>query len=141
MESGFGFYWGTGQTTSQPALHAVRAGVVIVLRSLRMHGMAEAVIDLIEQQVPAFDAAAQNRGEKSKSLDQVPIRKAESEAAHFSVEKPVWFYVETNRRGGLLTDVRADPSGYGIVHFHARPITRGFDFANEKTVIAADQAP
>lgn len=33
------------------------AAVVIMLRSLKMHGMAQAVTDLIEQGAPAFDAA------------------------------------------------------------------------------------
>ena len=31
--------------------------IVIMLRSLKMHGMAQAVIDLIEQGAPAFEAA------------------------------------------------------------------------------------
>ena len=31
--------------------------IVIMLRSLKMHGMAQAVTDLIEQTAPAFDAA------------------------------------------------------------------------------------
>ena len=31
--------------------------IVIMLRSLKMHGMAQAVTDLIEQGAPAFDAA------------------------------------------------------------------------------------
>ena len=31
--------------------------IVIMLRSLKMHGMAQAVTDLIEQAAPAFDAA------------------------------------------------------------------------------------
>ena len=30
--------------------------IVIMLRSLKMHGMAQAVIDLIEQRAPAFEA-------------------------------------------------------------------------------------
>ncbi|MEO6625679.1 MAG: IS21-like element helper ATPase IstB [Burkholderiaceae bacterium] len=33
------------------------AAVVVMLRSLKMHGMAQAVSDLIEQGAPAFDAA------------------------------------------------------------------------------------
>ena len=33
------------------------AAVVIMLRSLKMHGMAQAVADLIEQGAPAFEAA------------------------------------------------------------------------------------
>ena len=33
------------------------AAVVIMLRSLKMYGMAQAVTDLIEQGAPAFDAA------------------------------------------------------------------------------------
>jgi hypothetical protein len=33
------------------------AAVVIMLRSLKMYGMAQAVSDLIEQGAPAFDAA------------------------------------------------------------------------------------
>ncbi|MBB4577221.1 hypothetical protein GGI59_006053 [Rhizobium lentis] len=33
------------------------AAVVIMLRSLKMDGMAQAVTDLIEQGAPAFDAA------------------------------------------------------------------------------------
>ncbi|MFL5194735.1 MAG: IS21-like element helper ATPase IstB [Microvirga sp.] len=33
------------------------AAIVIMLRSLKMHGMAQAVTDLIEQGVPAFEAA------------------------------------------------------------------------------------
>lgn len=32
------------------------AAVVIMLRSLKMYGMAQAVTDLIEQGAPAFDA-------------------------------------------------------------------------------------
>ena len=31
--------------------------IVIMLRSLKMHGMAQAVTDLIERGAPAFDAA------------------------------------------------------------------------------------
>lgn len=31
--------------------------VIIMLRSLQMHGMAQAVTDLIEQGAPAFEAA------------------------------------------------------------------------------------
>ena len=31
--------------------------IVIMLRSLKMHGMAQAVTDLIEQAAPAFEAA------------------------------------------------------------------------------------
>ena len=31
--------------------------IVIMLRSLKMHGMAQAVTDLVEQGAPAFDAA------------------------------------------------------------------------------------
>ena len=31
--------------------------IVIMLRSLKMHGMAQAVTDLIEQGAPAFEAA------------------------------------------------------------------------------------
>jgi len=31
--------------------------VIIMLRSLKMHGMAQAVTDLIEQGAPAFEAA------------------------------------------------------------------------------------
>ncbi len=31
--------------------------IIIMLRSLKMHGMAQAVTDLMEQGVPAFDAA------------------------------------------------------------------------------------
>ena len=33
------------------------AAIVIMLRSLKMHGMAQAVSDLMEQGSPAFDAA------------------------------------------------------------------------------------
>jgi hypothetical protein len=33
------------------------AAIVIMLRSLRMYGMAQAVADLLEQGSPAFDAA------------------------------------------------------------------------------------
>ena len=33
------------------------AAIVIMLRSLKMHGMSQAVTDLIEQGAPAFDAA------------------------------------------------------------------------------------
>lgn len=33
------------------------AAVVVMLRSLKMYGMAQAVGDLIEQSAPAFDAA------------------------------------------------------------------------------------
>ena len=35
------------------------AAVVIMLRSLKMYGMAQAVTDLIEQAAPAFDATVQ----------------------------------------------------------------------------------
>ena len=31
--------------------------IIIMLRSLKMHGMAQAVTDLMEQAAPAFDAA------------------------------------------------------------------------------------
>ena len=31
--------------------------IIIMLRSLKMHGMAQAVTDLMEQGAPAFDAA------------------------------------------------------------------------------------
>jgi hypothetical protein len=33
------------------------AAIVIMLRSLKMHGMSQAVTDLIEQGAPAFEAA------------------------------------------------------------------------------------
>ena len=33
------------------------ASIVIMLRSLKLHGMAQAVSDLVEQGAPAFDAA------------------------------------------------------------------------------------
>jgi hypothetical protein len=33
------------------------AAIIIMLRSLKMYGMAQAVTDLIEQGAPAFDAA------------------------------------------------------------------------------------
>ena len=33
------------------------AAIVIMLRSLKMHGMSQAVTDLIEQGAPAFDAS------------------------------------------------------------------------------------
>ena len=31
--------------------------IIVMLRSLKMHGMAQAVTDLMEQGAPAFDAA------------------------------------------------------------------------------------
>lgn len=34
--------------------------IVIMLRSLKMHGMAQAVTDLIEQGAPAFEAAVRS---------------------------------------------------------------------------------
>ncbi len=37
--------------------HPASGAVIIMLRSLKMHGMAQAVTDLIEQAAPAFDAA------------------------------------------------------------------------------------
>jgi DNA replication protein DnaC len=45
-------------TISRPLRHDPASGaVVIMLRSLKMQGMAQAASDLIEQGVPAFDAA------------------------------------------------------------------------------------
>jgi len=35
------------------------ASIVIMLRSLKLHGMAQAVNDLVEQGAPAFEAARQ----------------------------------------------------------------------------------
>jgi hypothetical protein len=37
--------------------HDPASGAIIMLRSLKMHGMAQAVTDLMEQGAPAFDAA------------------------------------------------------------------------------------
>ena len=36
------------------------AAIVIMLRELKMHGMAHAVAELAEQGAPAFEAAQQN---------------------------------------------------------------------------------
>lgn len=48
-----------GPATPEAAMrHDPASGaVIIMLRSLRMHGMAQAVIDLIEQAAPAFEAS------------------------------------------------------------------------------------
>ena len=46
---------GTGRTVMR---HDPASGAIIVmLRSLKMHGMAQAIIDLMEQGSPAFEAA------------------------------------------------------------------------------------
>lgn len=48
--------------------HDPASGAIgIMLRSLKMHGMAEAVTDLIEQGVPAFEAAISIRSQQLKA--------------------------------------------------------------------------
>ena len=59
------------------------AAIVIMLRSLKMFGMAQAVTDLMEQGAPAFDAAVPMlaqllKAELARDLVKMPKHKVEA---------------------------------------------------------------
>lgn len=55
--------------------------VVIMLRSLKMHGMAQAVTDLIEQGAPAFESAVDLPGFCGERLAHFPGLSLEGDGA------------------------------------------------------------
>ena len=59
--------------------------IVIMLRSLKMHGMAQAVTDLIEQGAPAFEAAVPILTPLLKA--EVAVREVRSIAYHMKVAR------------------------------------------------------
>ena len=59
--------------------------IVIMLRSLKMHGMAQAVTDLIEQGAPAFEAAVPILTQLLKA--EVAEREVRSIAYHMKVAR------------------------------------------------------
>ena len=59
--------------------------IIIMLRSLKMHGMAQAVTDLMEQGAPAFDAAVPMLAQLLKA--EVAEREARSIAYHMKAAR------------------------------------------------------
>ena len=59
--------------------------IVIMLRSLKMHGMAQAVTDLIEQGAPAFEAAVPMLSQLLKA--ELAEREVRSIAYHMKVAR------------------------------------------------------
>ena len=57
--------------------------IIIMLRSLKMHGMAQAVTDLMEQGAPAFDAAVPMLAQLLKAeVAEREVRSIHCPAAH-----------------------------------------------------------
>ena len=61
------------------------AAIVIMLRSLKMHGMAQAVTDLIEQGAPAFEAAVPSLSQLLKA--ELAEREVRSIAYHMKAAR------------------------------------------------------